>query len=227
MGQGCPVSALLCLFVAGMLACGLRHNSEIRGVGVSGMVGAVEAVRRADGVALALRSVSPLDVAVETVGEFCKRAGSGVDVGKTRCMLLGGLRDGCGGVGGVDVTSDAVGCLGICIGHSGNRCCELGWLHSFRSVERLFEFWRERGLAVGVVGVGSGLGALGAAWCGVLVGRACVVGRVGDGYLGVLGVDVGCVLNVSETGGSGFKIISKLPNIYKEVLSSFNDCKKH
>lgn len=84
VGQGCPVSALLCLFVAGMLACGLRHNSEIRGVGVSGMVGAVEAVRRADGVALALRSVSPLDVAVETVGEFCKRAGSGVDVGKTR-----------------------------------------------------------------------------------------------------------------------------------------------
>lgn len=203
-------------------------------------------------------------------------------------MLLGGLRDGCGSVGGVDVTSDAVGCLGICIGHSGNRCCELGWLHLFRSVERLFEFWRERGLAVfakacivdslpvsevvcvdsvlpvpdpgcvkqlkgdvfgfvwnrgdgvgrdavvggrgdggvGVVGVGSGLGALGAAWCGVLVGRACVVGRVGDGYLGVLGVDVGCVLNVSETGGSGFKIISKLPNIYKEVLSSFNDCKK-
>lgn len=108
----------------------------------------MEAVRRADGVALALRSVSSLDVAVETVGEFCKRAGSGVDVGKTRCMLLGGLRDGCGGVGGVDITSDAVGCLGICIGHSGNRCCELGWLHSFRSVERLFESWRERGLAV-------------------------------------------------------------------------------
>lgn len=70
VGQGCPVSALLCLFVAGMLACGLRHNSEIRGVGVSGMGGGVEAVRRADGVALALRSVSSLDVAVETVGEF-------------------------------------------------------------------------------------------------------------------------------------------------------------
>lgn len=119
VGQGCPVSALLCLFVAGMLACGLRHNSEIRGVGVSGMGGGVEAVRRADGVALALRSVSSLYVAVETVGEFCKRAGSGVDVGKTRCMLLGSLRDGCGGVGGVDITSDAVGCLGICIRHSG------------------------------------------------------------------------------------------------------------
>lgn len=37
VGQGCPDSALLCLFVAGMLACGLRHNSEIRGVGVSDM----------------------------------------------------------------------------------------------------------------------------------------------------------------------------------------------
>lgn len=100
---------------------GLWVEAQFRNSG-SGCVrhgGGVEAVRRADGVALALRSVSSLDVAVETVGEFCKRAGSGVDVGKTRCMLLGGLRDGCGGVGGVDITSDAVGCLGICIRHSG------------------------------------------------------------------------------------------------------------
>lgn len=196
---------------------GMWIEAQFRNSG-SGCVrhgGGVEAVRRADGVALALRSVSSLDVAVETVGEFCKRAGSGVDVGKTRCMLLGGLRDGCGGVVGVDITSDAVGCLGICIGHSGNRCCELGWLHSFRSVERLFESWRERGLAVfakacivdslavsEVVCVGSVLpvpdpgcvkqlkgGGFGFVWNrGDGVGRDAVVGGRGDGDVGVFGV---------------------------------------
>lgn len=112
------------------------------------MVDDLKTIQHADDVTLALKNISSLNVAIRTVEEFCKHAGSKVNINKTQCILLGSLKDKYNNISGIDVTNDAVRCLGIYIGHNKNQCYELNWLHSFQNMEKLFESWKKRKLTI-------------------------------------------------------------------------------
>lgn len=142
--QGCPISALLYLFVAEILAYKLKHNSEIQGINILNMTDDIKTIQHADDVTLTLKNISSLHVAIKTVEEFCKHAGSKVNINKTQCILLGSLKDRYNNISGIDVTNDVVRCLGIYIGHNKNQCYELNWLHSFQNMEKLFESWKKK-----------------------------------------------------------------------------------
>ena len=55
--------------------------------------------------------------ALNTVHEFCKHAGSKININKTECILLGPLKDAYDEILRIKVTNRAVKCLGIYIGH--------------------------------------------------------------------------------------------------------------
>lgn len=62
---------------------------------------------------LALNNVFSLNIAVKTVKEYCKHAGSEVNICITQCIYLGSLKDKLTIVGGINTTEDALQCLGI------------------------------------------------------------------------------------------------------------------
>lgn len=86
--QGCPISALLYLFVAEILAYKLKQNSEIQGINISNMVDDLKTIQHADDVTLALKNISSLNVAIKTVEEFCKHAGSKTNIKKRSVYYL-------------------------------------------------------------------------------------------------------------------------------------------
>lgn len=125
--QGCPVSALLYLFIAEILAIKLKTNNDIKGIKIANMSTAIKNLQHADDVTLALRDMLSLDKAIETVKSFCDHAGSKVNLNKTQCILLGKLKDKHSNIGEINVTNDAVRCLGIFIGHDKEQCFDLNW----------------------------------------------------------------------------------------------------
>lgn len=86
--QGCPISALLYLFVAEILAYKLKHNSEIQGINILNMTDDIKTIQHADDVTLTLKNISSLNVAIKTVEEFCKHAGSKVNINKRNVYYL-------------------------------------------------------------------------------------------------------------------------------------------
>ena len=73
--------------------------------------------QHADDIILALKDINSLNIAVTTVEDFCKHAGSKLYLSKTQCILLECLKNKYTTVGCISVTYDAVRCLGIYIGH--------------------------------------------------------------------------------------------------------------
>lgn len=87
----------------------------------------IKNLQHADDVTLALRDMLSLDKAIETVKSFCDHAGSKVNLNKTQCILLGKLKDKHSNIDEINVTNDAVRCLGIFIGHDKEQCFDLNW----------------------------------------------------------------------------------------------------
>lgn len=123
--QGCPISALLYLFIAEILAIKLKTNNDIKGIKIANI--STENLQHADDVTLALRDMLSLDKAIETVKSFCDHAGSKVNLNKTQCILLGKRKDKHSNIDEINVTNDAVRCLGIFIGHDKEQCFDLNW----------------------------------------------------------------------------------------------------
>lgn len=68
--QGCPISALLYLFVAEILSLMLKNNKEIKGIKMSNMKRDVKITQHADDVTFALNDLSSLNIAVKQSKNF-------------------------------------------------------------------------------------------------------------------------------------------------------------
>lgn len=121
------ISALLYLFIAEILAIKLKTNNDIKGIRIANMSTEIKNLQHADDVTLALRDMLSLEKAIETVKSFCDHAGSKVHLNKTQCILLGKLKGKHSNIGKINVTNDAVRCLGIFIGHDKEQCFDLNW----------------------------------------------------------------------------------------------------
>lgn len=115
------------LFIAEILAIKLKINNDIKGIKIANMSTEIKNLQHADDVTLALRDMLSLDKAIETVKSFCDHAGSKVNLNKTQCILLGKLKDKHSNIDEINVTNDAVRCLGIFIGHDKEQCFDLNW----------------------------------------------------------------------------------------------------
>ena len=89
--RGCPVSALLYILVAKVLAIKIKENNNISGFSLPNMMHEIKSVQHADD--LTMKNVISLRHGLETIKSFCLHAGSKINIGKTECMLLGSLKD--------------------------------------------------------------------------------------------------------------------------------------
>ena len=86
--------------------------------------------------------------ALDVLNEFCKHAGSKININKTECILLGTLKNLYDELYGIKTTNKAVRCLGIFIGHDKVECYNKNWMKVYHDVEKLFESWKRRKLTL-------------------------------------------------------------------------------
>ena len=90
--QGCPISALLYIFVAEILAKKIKDNNSIRGFKKCNMEKEIKNIQHADDLTVALKDTLSLKNAIETIHKFSAHAGSKINIAKTECILLGNLK---------------------------------------------------------------------------------------------------------------------------------------
>ena len=120
--QGCPISALLYIFVAEILAQKINLNENIHGFKTNNMDREIKNIQHADDLTVALRDEMSMKNTIDTINEFCLHAGSKVNLAKTECILLGNLKGLYNGIHGVNVSIKAIKVLGIYIGHDKIDC---------------------------------------------------------------------------------------------------------
>ena len=146
--QGCPISALLYIFVAEILAIKLKKNENISGFTCSNMNKEIKNVQHADDLTMALKDIDSLRNTIETVNNFCMHAGSKINISKTEFILLGPLKGRYRNIEGINVTDKAVKCLGIYLGHDEIECYNKNWMTIYHDTEKLFESWKKRKLSL-------------------------------------------------------------------------------
>ena len=136
--QGCPISALLYIFVAEILALKLKGDILIKGENIN-MSTEIKYIQQADGLTLAVENIQSLEKALINIKNFCDHAGSKINImTKTQCILLGKLKDRYKEISGIKTTNDAVNCLGIYVGHNKTQCYKLTWIKIYEDMERFF-----------------------------------------------------------------------------------------
>ena len=146
--QGCPISALLYIFVAEILALKIHDNANIQGFELESLHEEIKTVQHADDLTVLLKNAQSLSHTLSTIREFCLHAGSKVNIEKTECILLGSLKDTFDNVYNINVNTTCVKCLGIFVGHDRDECFRRNWTNTMKDMEKLFEFWKKRKLTI-------------------------------------------------------------------------------
>ena len=146
--QGCPISALLYLFVAEILSLKIKDNGDIHGFKTSSMDKDIKSIHHADDLTLALKDTLSLQSALRTIHDFCLHAGSKVNLTKTECLLLGRLKDGRIELHCIKVVQTVTKCLGIYIGSDRTECFDKNWTSIYDDMQKLFESWKKRKLTI-------------------------------------------------------------------------------
>ena len=146
--QGCPISALLYLFVSEILALKINKNENIQGFQLSNLHKEFKTAQHADDLTVMLRNIMSLSHALDTIKEFCKHAGSKVNIEKTECILLGPLKENFNNTFNIKVNTTCLKCLGIYLGHDKDECFKRNWENTMKDMEKLFESWKKRKLTI-------------------------------------------------------------------------------
>ena len=146
--QGCPISAILYLFVAEILSSKIKENNLIHGFTSKNLQDEIKNVQHADDMTVTLGDIESMKHAIGTIDKFCKLAGSKINLSKTECILLGNLKDQFENLEGIKVAKQAVKCLGIFVGHDKIECYNKNWMKIYHDIEILFESWKKRKLTL-------------------------------------------------------------------------------
>ena len=135
--QGCPISAILYLFVAEILALKIRNNEDIPGIKINDTT-EIKTIQHADDLTLSLKNEDSLRNSLDEIQSFCNITGTKVNITKTQCILLGGLKNKHNNLFGIDVANQAIKCLGVYIGHDKKECYNMNWV---KTIDDMETFW--------------------------------------------------------------------------------------
>lgn len=122
--QGCPVSAIIFLFVTEILSLTIVENKEIAGFKTQYMTKEIKLIQHADDATLPLRDKQSLKAALKCINSFGTISGMSLNIDKTECMLLGDLKGTENTIHGIKINFDCTKVLGTYIGHNKEKCIE-------------------------------------------------------------------------------------------------------
>lgn len=120
----------------------LNCNQNIKGITIND--NEIKNIQHADDLSIALKDEMSIKHALEVLNEFCKHAGSKININKTECILLGTLKNLYDELYGIKTTNKAVRCLGIFIGHDKVECYNKNWMKTYHDIKSFLNLGKEK-----------------------------------------------------------------------------------
>ena len=148
--QGCPISAIIFLFVAEILGIQIRNNKNVEGFTFgNNNEHEIKVVQHADDCTLPLKNEKSMDHALREIDYFSRVSGMKLNISKTECILMGSLKDNPNvQTHGVKINKTCIKTLGVYIGHDKELCYQNNWIKYISDMEKLFESWKTRNLTI-------------------------------------------------------------------------------
>ena len=146
--QGCPISAIIFLFVVEIMSLKIKTAKNIKGFTNDNMNTEIRLLQHADDASLPLLDVKSMENAIILINDFSKVSGMRLNMKKTEAILLGPLKNRYTTLYDVKITNDPVRCLGIYIGHDIEKCYEKNWIEKIHKLEKMLNMWKKRKLTL-------------------------------------------------------------------------------
>ncbi len=144
--QGCPISALLFVLSAEILAQNIRDNKKISGIYVGNNEYKIS--QYADDSYLFLSDILSIEESIKTINTFTILAGPKLNVKKTEGIWLGANKQLPKSVHGIVFTDRPLKCLGLYVGHDKDECYKKNWIDKLNKIEKTLDIWKRRQLSI-------------------------------------------------------------------------------
>ena len=144
--QGCPISALLYILSAEIMAVNIRNNKNIRGIKVRNAK-EIKLTQMADDTTIFLESENCIPVLLNEIQRFTEVSGLKLNKSKTKGILLGRHRHhNRHTIHGIDFSMAAVKALGIYFSANTQESQQLNWNRLITEIQNLLNSWKRRKL---------------------------------------------------------------------------------
>ncbi|MCU7801185.1 MAG: reverse transcriptase family protein, partial [gamma proteobacterium symbiont of Lucinoma myriamae] len=146
--QGCPISALLYILSAEIMAENIRNNKTINGIKVGRQKKEIKLTQLADDTTIFLESENDIPNLLEEIKRFSKASGLNLNTLKTKGLLLGRNRQRRNKIHDIDFSEYAVKSLGIYFCSDKKECSRLNWNNLIEDIQNLLNSWKRRKLTM-------------------------------------------------------------------------------
>ena len=146
--QGCPISAIIFLFVVEIMSIKINSSDDIKGFTKENMDTEIKLLQHADDASLPLANIESMENAIDIINKFSRSSGMKLNITKTEAILLGPLKNKYNTLYGVKITNEPIRCLGIYLGHDSKKCYEKNWNDKVKNLEKKLDIWKNRKLTI-------------------------------------------------------------------------------
>ena len=143
--QGCPVSALLFLLCAEVLAINIRNSENIKGIKCDSSN--IKITQYADDTCLFLNNTISLEFALELFENFYRYAGLRLNKDKTEIIWLG-KNNRSGKICNIKINNNATKTLGIWISKNTKEIIKTNFEERINKFKLLLQHWKQRNLTL-------------------------------------------------------------------------------
>lgn len=148
--QGCPVSALLFILIAELIAINIRNDKKIKGININGIEYKISLM--ADDTTLFMMDLESLKIAIEKFHNFEKCSGLKLNLCKTEIIPLGKNRNStlclpkC--LTEIKINNGPFKALGIWFAKTELQVSNLNFNNRLKKIESMLTLWRLRNLSI-------------------------------------------------------------------------------
>ena len=147
--QGCPLSALLFLLVAEILAVKIRNEPAMGlKININNEEKYIQISQLADDTTLFLKNEDAVKKGLNIVEEFGTVSGLKLNIRKTEGLWLGRGRNRNDKLGEIKWENSSIKALGIHFGYNKHELEEKNWLEKIESIKKCLKFWNCRDLSI-------------------------------------------------------------------------------
>ena len=129
-----------------VMAVNIRNKSNIKGFCIRNKERKL--AQYADDSSLTLMTVESINVAMETIQEYCTVSGMKLNMNKTEGIWLGPLKGNPEYYQGIHFTQTAVRILGVYVGHDTEKCLTENWMSKVNKLKNCIHIWKSRKLTL-------------------------------------------------------------------------------